>query len=419
MLAKLVSLIERKSDLFLYLLVALLLILGSAYAVYLGNSVRFYPDECHYSDLAQYLVATGMYTLDGEQPTAYRPPGYPVFLAAMVFLGGKVVYFRFLNFLALAVVVFCVYKILKEQSTPLAASLGALLVIGYPLAFYTAGALYPQTLAAALFLLTLYFFTRRAMKNWDYFLSGLFLSCLILTVPTFTFVLVVFAVWLILAPPNRSLKGWVIVLIPVVLLIGGWTVRNYLVFDTFVFVSTNAGENLLVGNSENTTPNAGRTVDITRYRAEAELLGEVERDQYYRTKALEYMLGHKAHTVRLYFLKVLNYFNYRNDLKTNDTTSTTKNLVLMLTYGPLLLLLILRLVLSKLYKLSPFEILLASLYLSDAFVSALFFTRIRFRLPFDFLLILLAALFLERLIRGEHLKLGFARVKLIVSHNKD
>jgi hypothetical protein len=37
--------IERKSDLVLYFLVALLLILGSAYAAYLGNTLRFLPDE--------------------------------------------------------------------------------------------------------------------------------------------------------------------------------------------------------------------------------------------------------------------------------------------------------------------------------------------------------------------------------------
>lgn len=408
--------IERNSDRFLYFLVTLFLILGSAYAVYLGNTLRFYPDEWDYRDLAQNLVTTGMYTLDGKQPTAYRPPGYPVYLATMAFLGGKVVHFRLMNFLALAIVICCVYKILKKQSTPLAASIGALLVIGYPLAFYTAGTLYPQTLAAALFLLTLYFFTCRAMKSLDYFLSGLFLGCLILTVPAFTFVLVVFTVWLLLVPPNRPSKGWVIVFIPVLLLLGGWTVRNYLVFDTFVFVSTNEGENLLAGNSENTTPTAGRTADILRYWAEGAPLGEVARDHYYQTKALEFMLAHKARTVRLYFLKVLNYFNYRNDMVTKEATSATKDLVLMLTYGPLLLLLILRLVLSKLYKLSPFEILLASLYLSNAFVSAIFFTRIRFRLPFDFLLIMLVALFLEQLIRGELLKLVYERVKLILSH---
>jgi hypothetical protein len=154
MLTRWVSMIEQRSDRLLYLLVALLLILGCAYAFYLGSEIRFYPDECEYSDLAHYLVTTGMYTLDGKQPTAYRPPGYPLYLASLAFMGGGIVHFRLLNFLALAVVMCGVYKILKEQSTPLAAILGALMVIGYPLAFYTAGTLYPQTLAAGSFMLS-------------------------------------------------------------------------------------------------------------------------------------------------------------------------------------------------------------------------------------------------------------------------
>jgi hypothetical protein len=38
------------------------------------------------------------------------------------------------------------------------------------------------------------------------------------------------------------------------------------------------------------------------------------------------------------------------------------------------------------------------LYFGNAFMSAIFFTRVRFRIPFDFLLIFLAAVFVGRLI---------------------
>jgi 4-amino-4-deoxy-L-arabinose transferase-like glycosyltransferase len=412
MFGKLVSMIDRKSDQLLYFLVALLLILGSAYSIYNGNTVRFYPDECDYSDLAQNLAATGVFTLDGQHQTAYRPPGYPVFLAALAFFGGGIVHFRLMNYLALAVVLCCVYRILKEQSTSLAACLGTLMVIGYPLAFYTAGTLYPQTLAAALFLLALFFSTRRQMKSLDYFLCGLFMGCLLLTVPSFSFVLVVFAVWLLLVPPKRASKVWGVFLFPIFLLLGTWTLRNYLVFHTFVFISTNSSGMLLGGNFEDPTSDAGRRVEFDKYRAEAESLGEIERERYYQAKAIEYMLAHKADTVRLYFLKLLDYFNYHNNLVTKGVTSPVTDLVLMLSYGPPLLLFILRLALAKLLKLSPFEILLATIYLSNAFVSAIFIPRIRYRLPFDFLLIMLAALFLEKMISGEFLKHLNERVKL-------
>lgn len=46
---------------------------------------------------------------------------------------------------------------------------------------------------------------------------------------------------------------------------------------------------------------------------------------------------------------------------------------------------------------SPLERYLLALYLLDALIQAVFFTRIRFRLPFDLLLIALDALFLSYL----------------------
>ena len=47
--------------------------------------------------------------------------------------------------------------------------------------------------------------------------------------------------------------------------IGLWSIRNYYVFNSFVFVSTNGGFNLLLGNSKNTEPNLGVNTDISQY----------------------------------------------------------------------------------------------------------------------------------------------------------
>ncbi len=50
-------------------------------------------------------------------------------------------------------------------------------------------------------------------------------------------------------------------------------------------------------------------------------------------------------------------------------------------------------------KVGRFEGLLIMLYFAGAFIHAIFYTRIRYRLPFDFLLIMVAAMFLGRLSR--------------------
>jgi len=70
---------------------------------------------------------------------------------------------------------------------------------------------------------------------------------------------------------------------------------------------------------------------------------------------------------------------------------------MLITYGPLLLLFASRVLLVKLFRPSAFETLLGALYVCSALTTAVFFTRIRFRLPFDFLLIIIVAMFLQDL----------------------
>jgi cation transport ATPase len=190
------------------------------------------------------------------------------------------------------------------------------------------------------------------------------------------------------------LAMWAVVFI----ILSMWSIRNYRVFDTFVFVSTNGGENLLLGNSENTIPNAGRKVSIWKYENEASGMSEVERDRYLGQQAFEYIKNNKVRTLQLYGLKVLNYFNYRNELVTETGMGQIRDFLMLLTYGLLLAIFILRLLFAGRYRLNAFEALLIIVYIANAFFSAIFFTRIRFRLPFDYLAIMVVALFIGRVL---------------------
>jgi hypothetical protein len=99
------------------ILIAVLMLVvasGVVYSTYLGDSLRFLPDEQDYLTLAEKIATRGFYTLDGEYPTAYRPPGYPLFLSLFYSIGAGVVDFRILNFLILGLSIYLVYKILQE-----------------------------------------------------------------------------------------------------------------------------------------------------------------------------------------------------------------------------------------------------------------------------------------------------------------
>jgi hypothetical protein len=398
-LSRSVSFLEKKNRPIIAIVIALYILTGVAYSFYLGNNFRYLPDESDYYNLATNLAFKGEYSLDGVQLTTYRPPGYPFFIAPFRFLGLNVIGLRIVNFFILGLCFLVLYKLLKDKYAPLAGLLGPFLVIAYPVVFYTAGTLFPQTLASLLLVLTIYFYTRESDRVWDKILAGLLAGWLILTVPAFIYILVVLVVWSWIYQTRQV--SFRVLLMPIIActVVGSWSLRNYFVFDTFVYVTSNSGVNLLIGNSENTVPDGDwGIVNISHYERQAAGLDEINQDHYYRDQAINYILTHKLASVKMYFLKLLNFFNYRNQLVTKSEASTARDLLMLVTYGPLLLLAIARLVLSKSYRLSPFEILLVVTYLMGALVSAIFVTRIRYRIPFDYMLIMLVAIFINKLI---------------------
>lgn len=140
---------------------------------------------------------------------------------------------------------------------------------------------------------------------------------------------------------------------------------------------------------------SGTHADISRYEAMTQGMDEVQRDAFYRTQALVWMREHKAQAATLYIAKTLNYFNYRNDLLTASEGSGGRDLLMLVTYGPLLLLAVGRVAMQRWVPLTRFEIACLCLYIANAFIDALVFSRIRYRLPFDVFVICLAATALE------------------------
>jgi hypothetical protein len=95
--------------------------------------------------------------------------------------------------------------------------------------------------------------------------------------------------------------------------------------------------------------------------------------------------------------KFINFFNFRNRLYVHSESSTIRDGVMFITYYLLLLLAGLRLYFFRRYPLTMTEGFLYGLYLCGALLGAIFFTRIRFRLPYDTLLIAIGAIFLGHL----------------------
>ena len=384
-------------------LVLLLTVLsGAAYTIHLGSALRF-PDEHQYIRLAENLLESGTYSLDGTTPTAFRAPGYSLLLTVPLLLKAGIAGCRMINFLALALSMALLYRLLFKTIAPNTALLSVVLAFCYPVMFYTAGTLYPQTVGGTLLLAILNLSlgggeTERqtGSPRFPAFAvpasAGVLTGILILTIPTFVFFAAFLCAWTAWNVKTGSYRRTAILLVAAGLTVSPWICRNYRAFDRFIPLSTNGGYNLLLGNSEHTTPNAGVNVDLSEYAGRTRGMSEAEGDREFARAAFEWIRAHPARAGRLYLLKFLNYFNFRNTLRTAGESSSFRNTVMLLTYGPLPLLFLFRLAMWRRWPPGAFERFAVLLYLLNGAFAAIFFTRIRFRLPFDYLLIAVAAI---------------------------
>jgi hypothetical protein len=369
---------------------------GAVIAIHAGSNLR-YPDEREWTQLAANLVEKHTYTLDGIHATAIRPPGYSCLLALPVAVGIGNTGLRLVNLSMFLLSEVLLVLLARRLFSKFCAAISILLVLLYPVLTYTATLLYPQTFGAALLLLGIWLLIRVDHPSaWSVALAGVVWGILILTIPTFVFVLGCYVAWLLWKRRDFRRKVFYFAA-PLIVLIGAWTARDYAVFHTFFFASTQSGISLLMGNSENSTMASGAYTDLTKYTAAAGgIMSEMDKDRFYKASAMKWIKEHPGAALRLYALKLVEYFSFTERMSTQDFATQAeqpfwRTLIMLFTYGPLLLLLIARIAVARRYPLSEVEILLAGLYFANAFFAAVFYTRIRYRLPMDWILLLLDA----------------------------
>jgi 4-amino-4-deoxy-L-arabinose transferase-like glycosyltransferase len=377
-------------------LAGFVLMVGSAYAVSRGNALQF-ADERDYVGLAQRLATSGRYILPNGHPTAFRPPLWPGVLALFTRLGVGVIGLRIVNVAFLSGTVVSLYAVVRRIGGVRAGLLAAMLLSVYPLAIYTATTLYPESLA--LFLVTIAVLatlcsanaTRRIGSAGFAAAAGLAFAATAMTAPVYIIIALPSSVWLFNRLRCAGRRTWAPLLLAGVLLVGpaAWGLRNAIVLDEFVPLATNGGLNLLLGNSPDTTPTSGVRVDLSRYTREAARrhLGETARDRFYRDEAVDWILAHPRDAGVLYVGKFVNFFNFRNDLGTQGQASVTTDVVLAISYLPLLALFFLRLVLWRRVPAQRGEGYLVSSLFVTALALAVFFTRVRYRVPVDQLML--------------------------------
>jgi hypothetical protein len=300
--------------------IALLALLGVAFVARVGL-LTIYPslpllqwlvegtDAAGYMQLSQNLLWTQSFHFDAGAATAYRMPGYPIFLVFSYALWQSLLPTQILQIAIDVLVVFVTYQIAKHISvSPATPFLAAAVVALHPLVMVTSLSIRPETLSVFSLTLTILLLLRapnsiRAgvvtallLAVAVYLKHALILAALVL--------LVAFTLRLLLVCTVRrvGVAAW-IPLCLLLLLLAPWVARNYVALGAFVPLTTSSGSNLYGGNN----PQAdGGYVSAEPYVLPH--VTEVESDRILKERAVSWVQSNPLAYMKLLPLKVARLF---------------------------------------------------------------------------------------------------------------
>lgn len=266
-------------------------------------------DGAVYLELAQRLEQGGVYEMAGTK--AYWPAGYPLFLVPWVAIFDDLRTAYLASNLALFVVgTLGVASLARFLAGDRAGNSAALIFAIWPNLVFLVGTPEKEVLVLALLPWATFWILaalNRSGRGCSVLGAGVLLGACTLVQPSLQFLPFVTAI-LLIGSAHKMRIGFVQALLVVVgaaLVVGPWTYRNYLIFDTPVLVATNGGSNLYRAN--NSLATGGYTP-----RGEVDLgeLDELAQDKTGRRLAVEWI---KANPRRFFDLLVEKQIRFMGD----------------------------------------------------------------------------------------------------------
>jgi hypothetical protein len=375
----------------------LMLVLAGISVAIIGDAL-VYPDEHEYVTLGKQLFQTGVFAYDGITPTAYRPPGYPLLVGTVFLLFHSIYAVKAFNVLCWVGTGYIVFRAASEWFSVKAGQIAVAMFILYFPELYTANTVYPQSFIALTTMICVYLTLREDRLGIRGATGLTFLFAFqIMAVPNT--IVVFIACWAYLVFTKRlSLAAAGLCLSVVGAVFVAWCFRNYLEVGKFTF-STNSGVNLLYGYNDQATASSGVMIDISKEEAATSNMTEIQRDAYYRSVALEWIHADHGRALRLLLGKILNWFSCLNNFKTDNHSSRLPvGYLIGLVYYPALIFAFLFALVAR-GENRKRAWLCWAIYFATGLSYAVFFSRIRFRLPVDPLLIVLAGGYLSILLK--------------------
>ncbi len=309
-------------------------------------------------EISQGFIETG----DPEIQTSpyFRPPGYPYFLAAVYyFSGGSYLAARIVQMTLGLINCLLAYFLGKRIFGSATGLIAAVFMAAYWGFIYFEGELLAPvlliTLGLSLMHVLLLWCDR--LTFWRGILGGIVLGLFALVranILLFAPVVLCWSLWM----PRKKKQGkqlvvtWLGFIVGAAVMIAPATIRNYIVADDFVLITSNAGVNLYIGNNEDSTGGYSNIPDLEKLGVDQawgsfdypKILRGVEASEerqmkyselssYFTGKAIDYIKGHPGRFLKLLAIKTA-YFWGPAEIPNNKEIHYEKSNSATLRYMP-------------------------------------------------------------------------------------
>ena len=275
-------------------------------------------------DLLHHQVAHNLtlghgFVLEVGVPYSFNPPGYSFFLACSYILFGQhwfAVAFSqaAISILSAGLVYLTAKKLFNREAGMFAAALSSF----YPYTVYHSSRVMDTTLFTFILLMVICFFVHvwqnGDWKKWLLLGALLGLGCLVRT--TMLAVFISIAVWLIIVLGwKRGAVALTICSLGVMLVVLPWTLRNFLVEDELIFISSKGMANTYMGNNPLTMEYISQGISLDKLWKDERFewpptgLSRADERRWYLANVVEFANQYPSDYSRLLYRKLLSFWS--------------------------------------------------------------------------------------------------------------
>jgi len=385
----------KKPNIIIAVVILLGFLLRFGYILTLENKT-YWEDEADYLALAHHIVNGQGYTNTEGYPTAFRPVGYPMLLAALGLVGIKsLLAIRLFQVLLSTATIYLIFLQTAHVFNRKAGITAAVLAGIYPYFVFMPGTVLATTWFAFLLVSASYAFVLGCEgENTKLMLAGgALFGVAVLTQPSAIVLAAAATLWHAIYNRRRLFKASVKLLpflIALCLILAPWTFRNTRDLD-YAGIATNGGRNLWLGNNPQATSLTGSSVAMPvemERRIDASFF-EADKDQIYITEAGKFIRQNPWQFISLSLKKAVHFWSFAPSATTPGYIEQTNTVrwIGILSFGPILFLSLLAYFFASQGQRKNIALLLAYAAFFTA-LHAVFIAKVRLRLPIDHFLIM-------------------------------